>query len=80
LCPDFVAEVRSRTDSLRGLQEKMEEYLDSGARLGWLIDPLEKKVHVYRPNEQAVCLDDPDSVTGDPVLSGFRLDLRRLWS
>jgi len=80
LCPDFVAEVRSRTDSLRALQEKMQEYLDSGARLGWLIDPLEKKVHVYRPNEEPVCLDEPESVSGDPVLPGLRIDLRRLWS
>ncbi len=80
LCPDFVAEVRSRTDLLRGLQEKMQEYLDSGARLGWLIDPAEKKVHVYRPNEEPVCLDNPESLSGDPVLPGLQLDLRRLWS
>jgi len=79
LCPDFVAEVRSRTDWLRGLQEKMQEYVDNGARLGWLIDPLEKKVYVYRPGEQPVCLDNPELVSGDPVLPGFTLDLRRLW-
>jgi len=79
LCPDFVVEVRSRTDSFRGLQEKMEEYLENGARLGWLIDPLEKKVYVYEPGRQAVCLDDPESLPGDPVLPGFKLDVRRLW-
>lgn len=79
LCPDFVVEVRSRTDSFRGLQEKMEEYLDNGARLGWLIDPLEKKVYVYEPGRQAVCLDDPESLLGDPVLPGLKLDVRRLW-
>jgi len=80
LCPDFVAEVRSRTDSLRALQDKMQEYLENGARLGWLIDPLEKNVYVYQPGQQPVCLDNPELVSGDPVLPGFRLDLRRLWS
>lgn len=79
LCPDFVVEVRSRTDSFRGLQEKMEEYLENGARLGWLIDPLEKKVYVYEPGRQAVCLDDPELLLGDPVLPGLKLDVRRLW-
>jgi Uma2 family endonuclease len=80
LCPDFVGEVRSRTDSLRRLQEKMQEYLANGARLGWLIDPLDKKVHVYRPGEEPVCLENPESVAGDPVLPGFTVPLRRLWS
>jgi len=80
LCPDFVAEVRWRTDTLRALQEKMQEYLDNGARLGWLIDPLGKEVHVYRPGAEPVCLEDPESVVGDPVLPGFTLQLRRLWS
>jgi Uma2 family endonuclease len=79
LCPDFVAEVRSRTDSLRALQAKMKEYLENGARLGWLIDPVEKTVHVYRPGEPAVCLDHPESVSGDPILPGFQVDLGRIW-
>ena len=80
ICPDFVAEVRSENDSPGVLRAKMQEYLDNGARLGWLIDPLEKKVYVYRPGEEPICLDNPESVSGDPVLPAFNLDLRRLWS
>jgi Uma2 family endonuclease len=80
LCPDFVAEVRSENDSLRDLSAKMQEYLDNGARLGWLIDPLEKKVYVYRPGAEPERLDNPETLSGDPVLPGFTLDVRRLWS
>jgi len=79
LCPDFVAEVRSPTDSLRILRAKMQEYLANGARLGWLIDPLEKKVYVYRAGARVKCLDNPETLSGDPVLPGFTLDVRRLW-
>jgi Uma2 family endonuclease len=80
LCPDFVAELRSPSDALETLQEKMEEYLANGAELGWLIDPLERKVTIYRPGTEPVCLDNPEQVNGDPVLPGFVLDLRRIWS
>jgi Uma2 family endonuclease len=80
LCPDFVVELRSRTDSLRTLQAKMQEYVANGALLGWLIDPLQKKVYVYRPASEVVCLDDPKTISGDPVLPGFVLDLQRLWT
>jgi Uma2 family endonuclease len=79
LCPDFVAELRSRSDALAALQAKLQEYIDNGARLGWLIDPLERKVYVYRPQAQAQCLEDPGTISGDPVLPGFVLDLSRLW-
>jgi Uma2 family endonuclease len=79
LCPDFVAELRSRTDRLSDLQEKMQEYVDNGACLGWLIDPVEKRVHVYRPGQPVDVLDDPISVSGDPILSGFVLNVRELW-
>ncbi|MCI0486273.1 MAG: Uma2 family endonuclease [Blastocatellia bacterium] len=79
LCPDFVVELRSRTDPLDPLQAKMEEYIENGASLGWLIDPKEKKVYIYRPQSEAVCLDDPATISGDPLLSGFTLDLKRLW-
>jgi len=75
LCPDFVVELRSHTDSLRMLQEKMQEYIDNGALLGWLIDPLEKKVYVYRPGAEAVCIDDPASLSGESLLAGFTLTL-----
>jgi Uma2 family endonuclease len=80
LCPDFVGEIRSRTDRLAVLQEKMHEYMDNGAELGWLIDPVERKVYVYRPGTEVICLDDPDTVSGDPVLPGFTLNVRELFS
>jgi len=75
ICPDFVVELRSSSDRLATLQEKMEEYLANGAQLGWLIDPLEKKVHIYRPNTPAEILDNPSAISGDPVLPGFVLNL-----
>ena len=79
LCPDFVVELRSPSDRLKDLQEKMQEYLANGACLGWLIDPLEKRVYVYRPDQPIEELDDPPSVSGDPVLPGFVLHVRELW-
>jgi Uma2 family endonuclease len=79
LCPDFVVELRSRSDSLAMLQAKMEEYLANGALLGWLVDPLEKKVYVYRPDVEVLCLNNPATISGEPVLPGFALDLKRLW-
>lgn len=78
ICPDFVVELRSRTDGLAELQAKMEEYITSGAQLGWLIDPQEKLIHVYRPQAQVETLENPDSVAGDPVLMGFVLDLQEI--
>jgi Uma2 family endonuclease len=79
LCPDFVIELRSPTDSLAIIQAKMQEYGENGARLGWLIDPEERKVHVYRPGETPHLLENPVEVSGEPVLPGFTLDLRRIW-
>ena len=79
LCPDFVVELRSASDSLRQLQEKIQEYMENGAQLGWLIDPFEKKVHIYRPQTAVEILDDPESVSGEPLLPGFVLDVRSLW-
>jgi len=79
LCPDFVIELRSRTDLLSDLHAKMQEYIDNGARLGWLIDPMDKRVYVYRPNQSVEVWDDPVSVGGDPVLPGFELQMRELW-
>jgi Uma2 family endonuclease len=79
LCPDFVVELRSPTDSLSALQAKMQEYLDNGARLGWLIDPADKRVYIYRPNGAIECLENPAELSGDPVLPGFVLDLREFW-
>lgn len=79
LCPDFVVELRSRTDDLRLLKAKMAEYIANGARLGWLIDPQEQQVYVYRPKRKPICLDNPKTITGEPVLKGFVLDLQKLW-
>ena len=79
LCPDFVVELRSPSDDLRALRAKMDEYMANGAQLGWLIDPFEKKVHVYRPGEAGVELDGPETVSGEPVLRGFTLELRAIW-
>jgi Uma2 family endonuclease len=79
LCPDFVVELRSPTDSLSILQEKMHEYSANGARLGWLIDPLDKRVYIYRPSQPVEELDDPPVLSGDPVLPGFVLRVQELW-
>lgn len=79
LCPDFVIELRSSTDRLKRLKEKMEEYIANGARLGWLIDPLERKVYVYRPDAEVEVLDDPATLSGDLVLPGFTPDLTKIW-
>ena len=79
ICPDFVLELRSETDRLRTLHKKMLEYVDNGARLGWLIDPLEKQVFVYRPGEQIEHLLNLATLSGNPVLAGFTLDLARVW-
>lgn len=78
-CPDFVIELRSLTDSLSVLQEKMQEYLDNGAQLGWLIDPAQRRVTIYRPQASVQTLDNPETLSGDPILAGFVLDLREVW-
>jgi Uma2 family endonuclease len=79
LCPDFVVELRSATDSLQELQAKMEEYVANGARLGWLIDPQERRLYVYRPQAQVEVSDNPETVSGDPALKGFVLNLQGIW-
>ena len=79
LCPDFVVELLSPSDNLKDVQAKMDEYMANGAQLGWLIDPFEKRVYVYRPVEAPACLDHPESVSGEPLLRGFTLHLRQVW-
>jgi len=79
MCPDFVIELRSPSDPLTPLETKMREYLENGARLGWLLDPGEKKIHVYQPEENVRILENPQKVSGDPVLQGFVLDLKSIW-
>ncbi|MEQ8464751.1 Uma2 family endonuclease [Coleofasciculus sp. E1-EBD-02] len=75
ICPDFVIELRSRTDSLPELQTKMQEYLNSGLRLGWLINPQAQQVQIYRPNQTVEIVQLPASLSGEAVLPGFVLDL-----
>lgn len=79
LCPDFVVELRSGSDRLSVLQEKMVEYMDNGTKLAWLIDPYEFKIHVYQTKNVEV-LDKPKSVSANPLLEGFSLDLAKIWS
>jgi Uma2 family endonuclease len=79
LCPDFVVELRSKTDLLKTLQAKMREYIENGAQLGWLIDPTKRKVHVYRPNEAAEILNEPGEISGEPLLQKFTLKLKDFW-
>jgi Uma2 family endonuclease len=75
LCPDFVIELRSRTDSLSQLQEKMQEYLNSGLQLGWLINPQEQQVEIYRPNQAIEIVQLPTILSGEKVLPEFILDI-----
>jgi len=79
ICPDFVIELRSKSDSLRKLQNKMKEYIENGARLGWLIDPKERRVYVYRGDKTSEVLDNPKTVSGENVLPDFELDLTEIW-
>ena len=79
LCPDFVVEIRSPSDRLAPLQAKMQEYIDNGAQLGWLLDPQEKKVYVYRPNVPVEMLTQPQTLSGEPILHGFVLPLVEVW-
>jgi Uma2 family endonuclease len=79
ICPDFVVELRSESDSLKKLQAKMTEYIENGTSLGWLIDVKSKKVHVYRPNAKVEVLDNPNEVSGEPFLQGFVLRMSEIW-
>ncbi|MEH2083557.1 MAG: Uma2 family endonuclease [Nostoc sp.] len=78
ICPDFVVELRSRTDSLKELQEKMQEYIENGTQLGWLIDWKNKRVEIYRAGKDVEVLDNPASLSGENVLPGFVLDLQQI--
>jgi Uma2 family endonuclease len=77
--PDFVIELRSPSDSLEDLREKMKEYIASGVRLGWLIDPESKTVHIYRAGGAVEILENPEKVSGEEVLKGFELNVREIW-
>lgn len=79
LCPDFVVELRSKTDSLSSLQDKMREYMANGTRLGWLIDPQNQRVEIYRREQDATVIEHPSQISGEGVLPGFTLDLKKVW-
>jgi Uma2 family endonuclease len=78
ICPDFVVELRSESDSLSKLQTKMQEYIENGASLGWLVDAIERKVYIYRPNVETEILDNPKEISGEPVLKGFTLNVQEI--
>lgn len=79
LCPDFVLELRSPSDSLSFLQDKMDEYISNGAGLGFLLDAKAKRVYVYRPGHPVESLDNPRTLSGDPELPGLILALKDIW-
>jgi Uma2 family endonuclease len=79
ICPDFVIELRSASDRLPTLQDKMQEYIDNGALLGFLIDRKARTVHLYRPQQAAQILENPAEVQGDPELPGFTLIMNKIW-
>lgn len=79
LCPDFVLELQSPTDNLRILQAKMQEYLTSGIQLGWLINPGDRQVEIYRPGRSVEVLQTPATLSGEAVLPNFALNLAWLW-
>jgi Uma2 family endonuclease len=77
IAPDFVIELRSRTDSLEVLQDKMQEYIDSGVRLGWLFNPQEQQVEIYRQGQTKEVRSLPTRLSGETVLPGFELAVDR---
>jgi len=79
LCPDFALELVSPSDNPTTVRAKMQEYLDSGLRLGWLINPQDKQVEIYRPQQPPEILPAPATISGDSVLPGFTLQLSWLW-
>ncbi len=80
LCPDFVIELRSPSDSLEPLEEKMAEYLANGSRLGWLLDAGERRAFVYRPGRSERAIVEPSALSGEPELPGFVLELGEVWN
>ena len=80
IAPDFVIELRSETDELATLRAKMREYMDNGVILGWLINPKDRQVEIYRQRQSIEILEEPSSISGEEVLPGFVLELSRILS
>lgn len=78
ICPDFVIEVRSKSDSLKLLHEKMQEWIDNGCFLAWLIDFKNEKVHIYKPGRKIISQNFDKLLNGEDVLPGFVLDLKEI--
>ena len=78
ICPDFIIELRSASDSLTKLKAKMAEYMENGASLGWLIDPTKGKVYIYRQEKDVEILEKPKTLSGENLLKGFKLDLSEI--
>jgi Uma2 family endonuclease len=78
ICPDFVIELRSPSDRLPDLQDKMKEYLDNGCRLGWLLDPIDRQVFIYRPGQSPEMVANAAILSADPVLPGFKFDFHEI--
>ena len=79
LCPDFVIELLSPSDELEEVKAKMDEYIENGARLGWLLEPRSRRVYVYRPGESVIMIENTGQISGEPELPGFVLNLREIW-
>ncbi len=79
ICPDFVVELRSKSDNMEPLRAKMREYIENQAVLGWLIDRKNRKVEIYRQGQNVEVLDNPTTLSGENVLRGFVLDLTEVW-
>ncbi|MCC5600080.1 Uma2 family endonuclease [Nostoc favosum] len=79
LCPDFVIEILSPNDSLKKTQDKMQEYIENGCRLGWLINRKKQEVEIYRPGQDVEVLKSPQTISGENVLPGFVLNIQRIW-
>jgi Uma2 family endonuclease len=79
LCPEFVVELMSPSDRLAEQKEKMEEYVANGALLGWLIDPAHRTVYVYRPGAPLQTLENPSTLSGEPILPGFVFNIPEIW-
>lgn len=80
LCPDFVVELRSDSDELDKIRAKMQEYLENGLRLGWLIDPENQFVEIYRLQQSVEVLNHPQTLSGENLLPGFILELEEIFS
>ncbi|MEG4571978.1 Uma2 family endonuclease [Microcoleus sp. N3A4] len=80
LCPDFVIELLSQSDTLKKTQDKMQEYMENGCRLGWLINRKKREVEIYRPGQDVEVLQSPLTLSGENVLPGFVLNLQKIWN